>query len=133
MGWTVRCSITGIIKSVFLQTGSGAYPASNLMGTRKPRNEVDYSPPSGVEVKDSGKLYFDSLLRLHDVQRDSLPSVFYPTLKRCFLSPPLMPLVSSCLVTQALKLLCASRVTCQSFACLMLSPHSCCTSHLLQL
>jgi len=128
----VRCSITDMIKSLFLQIGSGAHPASYLMVTRKPRNKADYSSPSGVEVKNSGKLYFDSL-RLHEVQRDSLPSVFYSTLKRYFLSPPLMLLVSPCLISHALKLLCAFRVTGQSFACLILFPHSCCTSHLLQL
>jgi hypothetical protein len=37
-----------------VQTSSGTHPASYSLGIRPPGREVDHSPPSGAEVKNSG-------------------------------------------------------------------------------
>jgi hypothetical protein len=49
-----------------VQNGSGAHPASSIMGTRaislgvKPAREADHSPPSSAEVKEWVELYIHS-------------------------------------------------------------------------
>jgi hypothetical protein len=57
-----------------IQNGPGAHPASYPMGTRgcdpgvkRPGREADHSPPSSVEVKEWGELYFTPPIRLHGV------------------------------------------------------------------
>jgi len=51
-----------------IQTGSGAHPASYLMGTGGsfPGSEADHSPPSNAEVKDVWS-YTSTPIRLHGV------------------------------------------------------------------
>jgi hypothetical protein len=51
--------------SLYVQTGSGAYPASCAMGTggpfpggkARPGRDADHSPPSSAEVKNEQELY----------------------------------------------------------------------------
>jgi hypothetical protein len=51
--------------SLYVQTGSGAYPASCTVGTggpfpggkARPGRDVDHSPPSSAEVKNELELY----------------------------------------------------------------------------
>jgi hypothetical protein len=56
-----------------VQNGSGAYPASCLMGTgvsfpgvKRPGRVTDHSPPSSAEVE-CMEIYLHSPIRLHDV------------------------------------------------------------------
>jgi hypothetical protein len=56
--------------SLFVQTGSGAYPASCTMGTggkARPGRDVDHSPPSNAEVEYEWELYLLSPKLLHGV------------------------------------------------------------------
>jgi hypothetical protein len=57
-----------------VQNGSGAQPASYLMGTRgsfpgvkRPEREADHSPPSSAEVKNAWSYTTASPIRLHGV------------------------------------------------------------------
>jgi hypothetical protein len=46
--------------SLYVQTGSGAHPASCPVGTggkARPRRDADHSPPSSAEVKNEQELY----------------------------------------------------------------------------
>jgi hypothetical protein len=63
-----QSSVLGRGKRIFsllhsVQTGPGAHADSNPMGTgelspgvKRPRREADHSPPSNVEVKNSGAI-----------------------------------------------------------------------------
>jgi hypothetical protein len=48
-------AIVFVTSSLCIQTGSGAHPASYLMGTERgkarPGRDADHSPPSSAEVK----------------------------------------------------------------------------------
>ena len=67
-GWTVRGSNAGggATFSVSVQTGPGAHPASNTMGTgsfpgvQRPGRGVDHPPPFSAEVKKRVRLYLSS-------------------------------------------------------------------------
>jgi hypothetical protein len=61
--------------SLFVQTGSGAHPASCTMvtggpfsgGKARPGRDADHSPPSSAEVVNEYELYLLSPKRLHGV------------------------------------------------------------------
>jgi hypothetical protein len=67
-----------------IQTGSGAYTAfcsavtgSFSPGVKRPRREVNHSPPYSVQVKNEWSYTFDLPIRLHGVDRDNSAFTIY--------------------------------------------------------
>jgi hypothetical protein len=50
-----------------VKTGSGAHPASYLMGIMRQGHEADHSPPSSAEVKNAWSYNSTPPIRLHGV------------------------------------------------------------------
>jgi hypothetical protein len=69
-----------------VQTGSGAHPASYIMGTKgsfpgvkRPGREADHLPPSSAEVKECVELYFHSPIRpqVKENHKDNFTFTFF--------------------------------------------------------